>query len=236
MSKLFEQYNNLPQEDKDRIGKVSARIKNPGVHAVTIIEAVEIDGNRIKVDFKTDAGETADWTGFLESKDEDGNIIPNTRTMTQFTFICKAAGLNFQNVISQTMDTTKTFKKGDVPAVIFTALAKKKLFITTSTVLEGDDKDPKRCYVKQEVNPFKFFDIKKRSTLEIDAKAPAGTTMEAADIDAKSEISISYKWQGNAACEKKYLELSERNSVSNPSSATGVIADNAAANEDPDDV
>ena len=238
MSKLLEQYNNMSQDDKERIGKVSARIKNPGCHLVSIVEAAEIDGNRIKVDFKTDAGETADWTGFLETKDASGAMVPNQHTMSQFTFICKAAGLTLQQALGQTKEVTKSFKKGDVTAEVFTGLTKKKLYITTTTVLEGDDKNPDRCYVKQEVNPFKFFDTKKRTTLEIDSKAAEGTTMEATDAEAKETIEIGYKWQGNAACEKKYAELQEKLNAKTVGASTGVIGGGSAAvaNEDPDDI
>ena len=236
MGALMNMYNDMSQEDQEKLGKISSRIKAAGVHLVSIVEAAEIDGNRIKVEFKTDAGETADWTGWLTSKDENGNVIPNTRTLNQLTYICNAVGLKLQNVLNQTKETTMTFKKGDVTAIVFTALAKKKLYITTNTVIEGDDKNPKSVYVKQEVNPFKFFDTKKRNGMEIASNVPAGTTLEATDAEAKTELSVGYKWQGNEACERKFLELTEKHRVAG--ATTGVIPSESAstASEDPDDI
>lgn len=235
MSSLMNMYNDLSAEEQEKLGKTSSRIKTPGVHLVTIVEAAEIDGNRIKVEFKTEAGETIDWTGFTTTKDENGNSIPNTRTLNQLTYICNAVGLKIGNVLNQTKEVTMSFKKGDVTAVLFTALEKKKLYVTTTTVLEGDDKNPKTCYVKQQVNPFKFFDIKKRNGLEIASKAPEGTTLEATDAEAKSEIEIGYKWQGNEACERKFIELTEKHKAAS-STAGQITTNSAAADEDPDDI
>lgn len=239
MSTLLEMYQNLSTEEQEKLGKASSRIKTAGCHLVEIVEAAEIDGNRIKVEFKTAAGETADWTGWLTTKDADGNEIPNTRTLNQLTYICNAVGLKLQNVLGQTKEVTMTFKKGKVTALVFTALSKKKLYITTTTVIEGDDKDPKKVYVKQEVNPFKFFDVKKRNALEIASKAPEGLTMESTDEEAKATIEISYKFQDNAACQAKYMALTEKANAAAVSSTAGVIrggSTNEDTEEDPDDI
>jgi len=239
MSSLLEMYQNLSTEDKEKLGKASSRIKNAGCHLVEIVEAAEIDGNRIKVEFKTASGETADWTGWLTKKDSDGNIIPNTSTLSQLTFICNAVNLKIQNVLGQSKEVAKPSKKNpDATGLIFTALTKKKLYITTSTVIEGDDNNPKTVYVKQEVNPFKFFDVKKRNALEISSKAPEGLTMDATDAEAKETIEIGYKWTDNAACEAKYKTLIEK-MHGTVATTTGVIGGNTSApapEDDPDDI
>jgi len=240
MSSLLSMYQELSTEDKEKLGKQSSKIKTAGCHLVEITEAAEIDGNRIRVDFKTASGETADWTGWLTTKDSDGNTIPKTSTLSQLTFICNAVGLKIADVLGRTKDVAKPSKKNpDARGLEFTALAKKKLYITTTTVIEGDDKKPETVYVKQEVNPFKFFDIKKRNALEIASKAAEGVTMESADAEAKTEIKIGYKFTDNAACERKFKELTEKMHAANPSATTGVIKTNTAATapvEDADDI
>jgi len=241
MSSLLDMYQDLSTEDKEKLGKQSSKIRTPGCHLVEIVEAVEIDGNRIRVDFKTAAGETADWTGWLTTKDSDGNTIPKTSTLSQLTYICNAVGLKIADVLGRTKDVAKPSKKNpDARGLEFTALAKKKLYITTTTVIEGDDNKPETVYVKQEVNPFKFFDTKKRNALEIASKAPEGVTMETADAEAKAALEIGYKFTDNAACERKFKELSEKMHAANPAATTGVIGGNTApastATENDDDI
>ena len=240
MSSLLSMYQDLSTEDKDKLGKQSPKIRTAGCHLVEIVEAVEIDGSRIRVDFKTAAGETLDWTGWLTTKDTDGNVIPKTSTLSQLTYICNAVGLKISDVLGRTKDVAKPSKKNpDARGLEFTALAKKKLYITTTTVIEGDENKPETVYVKQEINPFKFFDAKKRNALEIASKAAEGVTMEIADAEAKAELKIHYKFTDNAACERKFKELSEKMHAANPSSSVGVIATNTAAptvDEDPDEI
>lgn len=241
MSSLLEMYQDMSVEDKEKLGKVSSKIKTAGCHLVEIVEATEIDGSRIRVDFKTAAGETADWTGWLTSKDSDGQTIPNTRTLSQLTYICNAVGMKISDVLGRTKDVAKPSKKNpDARGLEFTALAKKKLYITTSTVIEGDDSKPDTVYVKQEVNPFRFFDVKKRNALEIASKAPEGLTMDAADAEAKEALVIGYKFQENAACERKFKALSEKMNAASPAATTGVISTSTtaapAADVDTDDI
>ena len=237
MNTLLDMYNGLSADEQSKLGKASSRIKNAGVHLVSIVEAAAIDGNRIKIEFKTDAGETVDWTGFLKSKDENGNEVPNTSTLSKLTHICNAVGLKIGNVLGQTKEVTMSFKKGDVQAIVYTALAKKKLYITTTTVIEGDDKNPASVYVKQQINPFKFFDTKKRNSLEMQSNVPEGTTLEAADAEAKAELEIGYKFQGHEACERKFVEITKKHrAAAGPGSTTGQIPAASAADEDPDDI
>ena len=240
MSSLLNMYQDLSTEDKDKLGKQSSKIRTAGCHLVEIVEAVEIDGSRIRVDFKTASGETADWTGWLTTKDSDGNVIPKTSTLSQLTYICNAVGLKISDVLGRTKDVAKPSKKNpDARGLEFTSLAKKKLYITTTTVIEGDKDKPETVYVKQEVNPFKFFDSKKRNALEIAAKAAEGVTMDSADEEAKADLKIAFKFTDNVACERKYKELSEKMFATGPASTTGVISTNTntpAPDDDADDV
>ena len=216
MSKLTEMYAGLTAEDKDRLGKVSSRIRVGGCHLVEIVEACEIDESRIRIDFKTDSGETAEWTGWLEQDEKDaagqktGNKVPNTRTMNTLTFICNAAGVKLQAVLSRTVAGTKEYRSGTVPTVSFPTLEKKKLYITTSTVIEGDKKDDSKVYVKQAVDAFKFFDVKKRNAIEITANVVEGTTMEATAHEAKDTIEVDYRFTDNDACQRKLSALTEQ--------------------------
>lgn len=213
MSTLANMYSGMSAEDKEKLGRASNKIRTAGTHLVSIVEAAEIDNNRIRIDFKTDSGEIIDWTGWLNSKDENGNEIPNIRTMNQLTFICNAAGVKLPAVLGKTINTTKEFKNGSVPAVEFPVLAGKKLYVTTSTIIEGDKDNDTKVYVKQDIDPFKFFDTKKRNALEIQANIPEGLTMDAADAEAKEKIEVAYKFLGNEACERKLLELTEKHSA-----------------------
>lgn len=242
MSKLTEMYAGLSQDDKERLGKVSANIKSAGCHLVSIEEVVEVDGNRVEAFFKTAGGEKAKWTGWLESDEKGpdgkstGNKVPNQRTMNTLTFICNAVGLKLQQVLSKTTNGTREQKSGTVPTTSFVALKGKELYITTSTLIEGDNEDATKTYVKQDVDSFKFFDVKQRNSIEIAANAEAGSTMDAAAEDAKSKIEVAYKFRENEACLRKQAELLER--LHGGASTVGQIGGTPApeTNDDPDDI
>ena len=223
MASLLAQYNDLSKEEKNSLGQVSSRIRTAGCHLVEIVNMHEIDGNRVKVDFKDATGATIDYTGFLETKGKDGNITPNAHTMNQLTFICNAIGLDLGSVLGRGKATTLTFKKGEKDATVFPTVKGKKLYITTTTEVEADQKKPDKVYVKQVLNAFKFFDTKKRNALEISAKVDEGTTMEAADEEAKATFAVAYKSQGNVACETKLLEITEKFQASIMNASVGVI-------------
>ena len=240
MASLLEQYNDLSKDEQSALGQVSSRIRTPGCHLVEIASMYEIDGNRVKVDFKDASGATIDYTGFLETKDKDGNVLPNARTLNQLTFICNAIGMELGQVLARGKATTLTFKKGDVPATEFPSVKGKKLYVTTTTEVEADQTNPDKVYVKQTLNPYKFFDAKKRNALEIASKADEGVTMEAADAEAKETFEVAYKSQGNPAAEAKLLEIQEKAQVSTAGSTVGQIPPSQtatqAAAQDPDDI
>ena len=229
MASLLEQYNDLSKDQQSSLGQVSSRIRTAGCHLVEIDSMFEIDGNRVKIDFKDATGATVDYTGFLETKDKDGNVIPNSRTLNQLTFICNAIGLDLGSVLARGKATTLDFKKGTVDATEFPSVKGKKLYVTTTTEVEVDNQNPDKVYVKQALDPYKFFDSKKRNALEIASKADEGVTMEAADLEAKAKMEVAYKSQGNPAAEAKLLELQERAGVNSGASTVGQIQTNAAA-------
>lgn len=223
MASLLDQYNGLSKDEQGALGQVSSRIRTAGCHLVEIVSMYEIDGNRVKVDFKDASGATIDYTGFLETKDKDQNVIPNARTLNQLTFICNAIGMELGAVLGRGKETTLTFKKGDVPATEFPSVKGKSLYVTTTTEVEADQNNADKVYVKQTLNPYKFFDAKKRNALEIASKADEGVTMEAADAEAKATFDVAYKSQGNPAAEAKLLEIQEKANVSTSASTVGQI-------------
>lgn len=238
MASLLDQYNDLSKDQKDSLGQVSTRIRTAGCHAVEITSMFQIDGNRVKIDFKDATGATIDYTGFLETKDKDGNIIANARTLNQLTFICNAIGMTLSSVLTKGKDTTLDFKKGTVDAIEFTTVKGKKLHVTTFTEVEVDQNNADKVYVKQALDPYKFFDSKQRNALEIASKEDEGRTMAAADEEAKARFEVAYKSQGKPAAEAKLLELQERSDVATASSTVGQIpaANKPAAVTSSDDI
>lgn len=223
MANLLDQYNDLSKDQKDSLGQVSSRIRTAGCHLVDIVSMFEIDGNRVKVDFKDASGATIDYTGFLETNDKDGNKIPNSRTLNQLTFICNAIGMDLGSVLGKGKATTLEFKKGTVNANEFPTVKGKKLYVTTSTEVEADQNNPDKVYVKQTLDPYKFFDAKERNALEIASKADEGKTMGFADTEAKAKFEVAYKSKGNPAAEAKLLELQEKANVATGNSTVGQI-------------
>lgn len=250
MSTLLEQFSNMSEDDKKSLGKASTRIKTSGIHAVTVKEAVEIGGTspRLKVTFENDAGQTAEWMGFLTKKDQEGNVIQNKNTMNILTYICNATGTKLPQVLQSGKEGTLTFKSGEVKCTYFTALNKKKLHILTTTVVEGDDKDATKVYVKQDVDPYTMLDSKKRTAIEVASKADVGVAWEELDKDAKAKFDIHYKFTENVACKTRLAELVEkaRNSGASVSSkpadvpatnnVSAVDAMTGAAEVDEDDI
>ena len=229
MASLLDQYNDLSKDQKDSLGQVSSRIRTAGCHLVEIVSMYEIDGNRVKVDFKDATGATVDYTGFLETNDKDGNKIPNSRTLNQLTFICNAIGMELGAVLGRGKNTTLEFRAGTKDAVEFPSVVGKKMYITTTTEVEVDQNNPDKVYVKQALDPYKFFDAKKRNALEIAGKADEGVTLDAVDAEAKATFATAYKSQGNPAAEAKLLEIQEKYNVENQGSTVGQIGTPATA-------
>ena len=207
MASLMDLYNEMSKDQQESLGKSSSTVKTPGCHLAEITSMMVIDGTRVKVDFKTETGQTIDYTGFLTNKDPAKVEATVTRVMNQLAQMCTAAGMKLQNVLSKSVNGTVEYKTGTKPTEEYPAIKGKKLYITTTTVIEGDEKDATKCYVKQEIDVFKFFDIKKRNGLEIASDADEGVTLEAADAEAKKTFAVHYKHTANKACQTKLAEL-----------------------------
>jgi len=185
-----------------------------------------VDGKRARIDFKNAAGQTIDYTGFLTNNDPSKVEAAVNRVMGTISRICTAAGTDMKKVLSKSVDDTVTYQSGEVPVEIYPGLKGKKLYITTTTVIEADDKDPKKVWVKQEIDTRHFFDLKKRSGLEISSDIDEGQTMDGIEEEAKGTINIGYKHTANVACQTKLAQLT---------GAQPVVNQAAASTEDIDD-
>jgi hypothetical protein len=205
---LLNLFNNMSAEEQAGLGKVSSKINTPGVHLVTIDSMKVIDGSRVKVEFKTDAGQMIDYTDFLTNKDPSKVEATVTRVMNRLTHMCNAAGMNLKSVLSKSTVGTETYQSGTVATEEYPAIKGKKLYITTTSEIEPDQKDTNKVWVRQVVDTFNFFDIKKRNALEISTNVDEGQTLDAADAKAKTTFEINYRHTANKAAIAKLAELS----------------------------
>jgi len=204
---LSDLYNEMSAEAQSSLGKGSSKISTAGCHLVTVESMMVIDDSRVKIDFKNAGGQTIDLTAFLTNKDPAKVEATVNRVMNQLAQVCVAAGTDLKKVLAKSVNGSVEYRSGTVPTVEYPSIKGKKLYITTNTVVEGDNKDATKTYVKQEIDGFKFFDTLKRNGLEISSDAPEGTTMEAADAEAKKTFSVGYKFQSNPACQAKLAQI-----------------------------
>ena len=224
---LLDKYNNLTTEQQNALGKTSSKISKPGTHLVTIEKFCVIDDSRVKVDFKDASGLTIDYTGFLTNKDPSKVEATVQRVMSQLTSMCNAAGLELKKVLSKSTIGTETTKAGkDMSVESYPTAVGKKLYITTYTEIEQDDKDANKAWARQVVDVFKFLDVKKRTGLEIQTDADEGLTFEATNEEAKTRFEINYKHTNSPACIAKLAQLTEANYVSNGTSTAVQAPDN----------
>lgn len=222
---LQELYNEMSEEQKAGLGKSSSKINTAGTHLVTIESMKVIDDKRVRVDFKSESGQTIDYTGFLTASDPSKVEATVNRVMSQLAAMCTAAGTNIKSVLAKSVAGSETYSTGTVTTEEYPAIKGKKLYITTTTQIEADDKDANKCWVKQEIDVFKFFDTKKRNGLEISSDAEVGTTMESADAEAKKTFKIHYKHTANKACQAKLAELQGGQYAPTTTSAQAPVAD-----------
>ena len=193
MNTLLDAYNEMSTEQQESLGKGGSKINTAGCHLVTVDSFMVIDGARAKIEFKNASGQSIDYTGFLTNKDPSKVEAAVGRVMTTLARLCTAAGTDIKKVLSKSNDTTITYQSGEVSAEEYPLLKGKKLYITTNTIVEGDDKDANKVWVKQEVDTRHFFDIKKRSGLEISSDVDEGQTMDGIEEEAKNTLNIHYK-------------------------------------------
>jgi len=213
----------MDDSQKENLGKGSSKISAPGVHLVTIESMMVIDSSRVKTVFKNAAGQEIELVGFLTNKDPSKVEASVARVMNILAQMCTAAGTDIKKVLSKSNIGSVTYKSGDVPTEEYPSIKGKKLYITTTTSVEGDDKDANKVWVKQEIDSYKFFDTKKRNGLEISSDADEGVTMEAADAEAKTTFNIHYKYTNNKACQVKLAQLQGGATV--PNTAAGSTED-----------
>jgi len=218
---LMSLYQEMSDEDKASLGKGSSKINVSGCHLVTVGSLMVIDDSRVKAEFKNASGQTAEWVGFLTSKDPSKQEAVTSRVMGVIKQLCIAAGLSMEKVLAKSTIGSVTYKSGSVPTEEYPLLKGKKLYITTTTELEADQKDANKVWLHQVIDPYKFFDTKKRNGLEISSEADEGTTMEAADAEAKTKVEISWQSRSNAACVAKLAQMQ-----------SGVVTDTAAGSTD----
>jgi len=204
---LLDLYNDMSEDAKSNLGKGGTKINTAGCHLVTIESMMVIDDSRVKVDFKDASGKTIDYTGFLTNKDPQKVEASVARVMNILAQMCTAAGTDVKKVLAKSANGTIEYKSGTVATEEYPSIKGKKLYITTTTNVEGDDKDANKVWVKQEIDSYKFFDTKKRNGLEISSDADEGVTMEAADAEAKTTFNIHYKYTNNKACQVKLAQL-----------------------------
>lgn len=208
MSTLLNAYNEMSTEQQESLGKGGSKINQAGCHLVTVDSFMVIDESRAKIEFKNAAGQTIDYTGFLTNQDPAKVEAAVQRVMSTIARICTAAGTDIKKVLSKSNSGTITTQKGTSATEEYPGLKGKKLYITTTTSIEGDDKDPNKVWVKQEIDTRHFFDVKKRSGLEISSNVDEGQTMEGVEAEARNTFNIHYKWTASVACQTKLAQLS----------------------------
>ena len=204
---LKDLYNELSEESKASLGKGSSKITQSGTHLVTIESMMVIDESRVKVDFKNASGQTIDLTGFLTDEDHAKQKAKVKRVMNMLAQMCTAAGVDLKSVFAKSVTGTVDYKSGTVSTEEYPTIRGKKLYITTYTEVEADQRDIKKTWDRQVVDSFKFFDTKKRNGLEISSEADEGTTMEAADEEAKSRVEAAWRSRNNAAVQARVAVL-----------------------------
>ena len=225
MSSLLNKYNEMSTEQQASLGKGGSKINTAGSHLVTIDSFTVIDESRVKVEFKNASGQTTEYVGFLTNKDPSKVEATVNRVMGILARLCTAAGTELKKVLSKSVAGTLEFKSGTVPTEQYPSIKGKKLYIITSTIVEGDDKDANKAWVKQELDTRHFFDVKERSGLEISSDVDEGTTMQAIADDAKTQFEIHYKWTASKVCQTKLAQLQGATATNTAAGDTTEIAD-----------
>ncbi len=222
---LKDLYNELSEDSKANLGKGSSKINTAGCKLVTIESMMVIDDSRVKVDFKNAAGQTVDLTAFLTSKDPSKQEAVVARVMNMLAQMCTAAGMELKSVLAKSVNGSVEYKSGSVPTEEYPTIKGKKLYITTYTEVEADQKDIKKTWDRQVVDSFKFFDTKKRNGLEISSEADEGVTMEDADAEAKGRVEASWKSKNNAAVQARVATLLGGKTTNTAAGSTADIDD-----------
>lgn len=206
--------NDATKEQLESLGKESTAVREAGAHLVTIKSAYTTKGekngnpwNSMTVEFETKSGETVRLGEFFGNPKDNSQAEvdkankANTRVMSIMTRLAKAVGIPDLKVATAGM-IESTDAKGNTTS-IYPKFAGKKLNIITTTIIEGDDKDSTKTYVKQEIDTSKFLDKDGKDAMGRDC-------LETLDAEAKAKLEIGYKFTQNIACIKKLQQLQEK--------------------------
>ena len=214
MSIFLEKANSATAEELKSQGAISAAIKHSGTHNVVIEKMYETDGGTWKsmtIEFSTPEGETARYQGFFGSpKSTDQADIEKAESQTarvvaDIARFVKAAGLPDIKAAAQGAVTESDDKGRTI--TVFPKVAKKKLIITTTTVIDGQKKDgqvlPDKVFVKQEIDTYKILNKDGKDLMGRDCR-------DSYDAEAKTKIEIAYGYESNAKHQAKLAELTEK--------------------------
>ena len=214
MSIFLEKANSATADELKSQGAVSAAIKHAGTHDVIIEKMYETDGGTwrsMTIEFVTPEGETARYQGFFgvpkstDQTDIDKAEAQTARVVGDIARFVKAAGLPDIKAAAQGAVTESDDKGRTI--TVFPKVAKKKLIITTTTVIDGQKKDgqvlPDKVFVKQEIDSYK--------TLNKDGKDLMGRDCrDSYDAEAQSKVEIAYGYESNAKHQARLAELTEK--------------------------
>jgi hypothetical protein len=223
MSIIMNTINNMSEKDREKLGKVGTRINLDGEHALTIVEAYEIDNQRFYLKCEDSEGKTVDWTGFLKQKvgkDKDGNVrageysvdgvkvhldtegaeYDNLRVIGQINNLWKICGLDAAQFGAGIVPGTVTFSKAGVKNIERWTTLIGKEFVGVTSYLVTLDADGKRAWRNQELNMNMLFSKGRLSQAEIDGGKTEPVAIDAAITAAKADAKIEYKNKQNKIC------------------------------------
>lgn len=215
--------NNMSEKDKEKLGKVGTKINLDGAHALTIVEAYEIDNQRFYLKCEDSEGKTVDWTGFLKQKvgkDKDGIVkageysvngvkahldtegaeYDNLRVIGQINNLWKICGLDAAQFGAGITPGTVTFAHAGTKNIERWTTLIGKQFTGITSYLVNLDADGKRAWRNQDLNMDALFSKAQLSQPEIDGGKTEPAAIDAAIVAAKANASIEYKNRTNKIC------------------------------------
>jgi len=215
--------NNMSEKDREKLGKVGTKINLDGEHALTIVEAYEIDNQRFYLKCEDSEGKTVDWTGFLKQKvgkDKDGVVrageysvngvktqldtegaeYDNLRVIGQINNLWKIAGLDAAQFGAGITPGTVTFAKAGTKQIERWTAFIGKTFTGITSFLVTLDADGKKAWRNQELNMDALFTAARLSQPEIDGGKTEPVAIDAAVVAAKANATIEYKNRTNKIC------------------------------------
>ncbi len=223
MSIIMNTINNMSEKDREKLGKVGTKINLDGAHALTIIEAYEIDNQRFYLKCEDSEGKTVDWTGFLKQKvgkDKDGVVkageysvsgvktylddenaeYDNLRVIGQINNLWKICGLDAAQFGVGIVAGTVTFAKAGTKNIERWTTLIGREFTGITSFLVTLDADGKKAWRNQDLNMDALFTKTKLSQAEVDGGKTEPVAIEAAITAAKANAGIEFKNKQNKIC------------------------------------